>query len=155
MDSVSFSPRSSVRVVGLLVLLLAVCVGVSLLVSRWMATPAEWKHDMPQGHQWLHKELDLTPDEAARVDVFEADYRKQRAELLAEFKQRIAHLAELLRSSDAYTDEVNHAVHELHLTHGKLQTLSIEHYYQMLSVLPPEKQEKLRQLAVEALSEPE
>jgi len=36
-----------------------------------------------------------------------------------------------------------------------LQELSIQHYYDMLNVLPPEKQAKLRELAIKALSQPE
>lgn len=156
METVYPPHRSTIRLIVVLVLLLGVSVCVSLLVSRWMMGPsADWRHDAPHGHQWLHRELGLTAEEAARIDVFEENYRMRRAEALAEFNQRIAELGELLRSSDAYTDEVHHAVHQLHIAHGKLQTLSIEHYYEMLSVLPSEKQDKLRALATEALSEPE
>jgi hypothetical protein len=116
---------------------------------------ADWsQHDAADGHQWLHEELGLTAEEALAVDAFEAPYRAERARLSDEFKERIDRLAALLRESDEITPEVTHAVHELHLVHGQLQELSIRHYFEMLGVLPPEKQEKLRKLAVEALSTP-
>ncbi|KAF0094918.1 MAG: hypothetical protein E1N59_1346 [Puniceicoccaceae bacterium 5H] len=150
------------RIGGFLLLLVLACVGIgyltadlaSLAMHQMMERP-QWKHDQPHGHRWLHDELGLTDEEAARIDVFEADYRQRRRELETEFDQRMAELAELIRANDSYTPEVTHAVHALHAVHGELQQLAIEHYYQMLSVLPPEKQQRLRDLAVEALSQPE
>jgi hypothetical protein len=53
-----------------------------------------------------------------------------------------------------YGPEVTEAVHALHAVHGRLQDLAIQHYYDMLAKLPPNKQERLRGLAVKALSTP-
>jgi Spy/CpxP family protein refolding chaperone len=125
------------------------------LVTLELMPKADWnQHDQADGHLWLHEELGLTAEEAAAIDQFESPYREERSRLNAEFEKRIDRLASLLRESDGVTPEVTHAVHELHSVHGQLQELSIRHYFEMLSVLPPEKQAKLRQLAVEALSTP-
>lgn len=138
------------------VLLVAMCVGVSYFVTGMMVTSeSSWEHDKEHGHQWLHDELDLTPAEVAAVDAFEPEYRRARTELLADFGGRIAALRELLVVQNRFSPEVNEAIHGLHAVHGALQELSIRHYYDMMNVLPPEKQERLMQLAVEALSEPE
>jgi hypothetical protein len=138
------------------VVLASICAGVSFFTAHWVMQGKEWKHDEPHhGHAWLHEELGLTADEAARIDVFEGGYRAQRAELQAEFNKRIENLAKIIRDNDSFSEEVTHAVHELHEVHGDLQNLAISHYYEMLSVLPSDKQEKLKALAVEALSQPE
>ena len=147
--------RGIFRLVVLSLLLILVGSLVSFLTAKWVMSEKTWLHDEPHGHMWLHEELGLTEQEAAGIDAFEAEYRSQRKVLLEEFDERIESLAEILRTTDAYTPEVNHAVHELHIVHGKIQNLSIQHYYDMLSVLPPEKQKNLRELATEALSEPE
>lgn len=137
-------------------LLVVVCVGVSYFVTGlMMRNEQSWEHDEEHGHHWLHQELALTPSEVAAVDAFEPDYRRDRAKLLEDFNTQIAKLRGFLVEKDDFSPEVNAAIHELHVVHGSLQELSIRHYYDMMSVLPPEKKEKLRKLAVEALSEPE
>lgn len=138
------------------VLLMAVCVGVSYFVSSAMVKSNQsWEHNQAHGHQWLHAELELTDSEIEAIDAFEPGYRKERAGLLEDFNKRTVALRDLLVKYDSYSPEVNAAIHELHLVHGALQELSIRHYYDMMSVLPAEKQDTLRKLAVEALSEPE
>lgn len=136
--------------------LITICVGVSLFTSQWFAqSKDDWSHDTPHGHDWLHEELDLNEQEEIAIDAFEGDYRRQRKALLNEFESRVGDLRQILVDTDQYVPEVDVAIHRLHEVHGELQELSIQHYYDMLSVLPPEKQDKLRQLAVKALSQPE
>lgn len=146
---------SLLRLLSFLFLLVAVCVGVSALTAKWVMWVQEWEHDQPHGHAWLQKELGLTDEERRQIDEFEAQYRSHRSELLDRFERKIAGLAEILETNDSYSPEVIQAVHQLHEVHGKLQNLSIEHYYDMFGVLPSEKRAKLRDLAIEALSEPE
>lgn len=143
------------RLIVLSLILVLVGFLVSFLTSKWVMSEKSWKHDEPHGHMWLHNELGLSEEEAAKIDVFEAEYRSERDILLEEFQRRIDALSEILRTTDSYSPQVNQAVHHLHEVHGQIQSLSIEHYYDMLSVLPPDKQERLRALAIEALSEPE
>lgn len=150
----------SKRAVSLAVLaglLVVVCVGVSYFMTNLMIqSKSSWEHhDQEHGHRWLHEELDLTESEIAAVDAFEPEYRKERDALLAEFNRRIATLREMLVSQASFSPEANAAIHQIHAVHSQLQERSIRHYYDMMSVLPPDKQEKLRHLAVEALSEPE
>ncbi|MGE9293695.1 MAG: Spy/CpxP family protein refolding chaperone [Puniceicoccales bacterium] len=136
--------------------LIVLCIGVSFLTSLFMMPREDWsQHDAAHGHQWLHKELNLTDEEAAAIDEFEPKYRQEKAVLQAAFQAKIEDLRELLVSSDQFSPEVQHAIHELHLVHGQLQELAIRHYFQMMSVLPPDKQERLKELAGQALSIPQ
>lgn len=51
--------------VGLIAGLILVCVIVSAVTSSLLTQKAGWsKYDQDDGHQWLHKELNLTPDKA-------------------------------------------------------------------------------------------
>lgn len=136
-------------------ILISVCTVLTFAITNWLMGVKKWKHDEPSGHQWLQQELSLNEEETAGINAFETKYREERAQLQKEFQARIDTLARLIRQGDSYSNEVNHAIHQLHDVHGRLQKLSIEHYYEMLAVLPPDKQEKLRDLAVEALSQPE
>jgi len=136
-------------------LLILLTVGVTMLSVRLMS-PHGWQaHDKAHGHEWLQNELALTDAEREAIDQFEAPYRTERARLQAEFDQKVQAIADLLESRDAFGPDVVHAIHDLHIVHGELQELSIRHYFDMLSVLPPEKQEQLRKLAVAALSTPQ
>lgn len=144
-----------IRFLVLLILLIVTCSAVSFFTASFVIGEKRWEHDELHGHQWLHKELGLTHEEAQQIDLFEGDYRSEREALLVEFDKRMSELAELLRESESYSAEVTKAVHSLHEVHGALQNLSIVHYYEMLNVLPPDKQDKLKELAVEALSQPE
>lgn len=152
----SFSKNPPVlKTILCIAILISVCTVLTFTITNWLMGVKKWQHDEPSGHQWLKQELSLNEEETVGINAFEAKYHKERAQLQKEFQEKIDVLAQLIRQGDAYSDEVNHAIHQLHDVHGRLQKLSIEHYYEMLSVLPPDKQEKLRNLAVEALSQPE
>lgn len=139
---------------GLLsVILLALCSGISLLTVMLLKQD-HWQHDAPQGHEWLQQELGLSDEQTQAIDQFLPEYHSQRQVLEVEFDKRIAALGQILAANDAYSDEVTHAVHHIHEVHGQLQELSIRHYFDMLSVLPPQQQQNLRDLAAEALSRP-
>lgn len=146
--------RGPLRLLGLFFVLLAVCIGVTFLTVR-VITADQWPSSREQGDDWIRSELALSEEEAARVEVFEALYREKRRSLQEEFDRRVARLAGILQSSDSYSSEVTAAVHAIHAVHGQLQQLAIEHYFDMLNELPPDKQVRLRTMAVEALSEPQ
>ena len=141
---------------GLIFGLIILCVAVSSITSKFLLGQADWQqHDNANGHQWLHEELNLTAEEAAAVDEFEPEYRQQRAELQAQFQTKVEQLRKEITKSDEFSDRAKQMIHELHIIHGKLQELSIHHYYQMMHVLPAEKQAHLRYIAAKALSVPQ
>jgi Spy/CpxP family protein refolding chaperone len=145
----------AVRWLGLVALLIVLCAATSWITVH-IVQASEWRSvEYASSHAWLHDELSLTMDESQKIEDLEGPYQEERSALLDVFDERIQELTEILRGSDGVTPEVNHAIHRLHEVHGDLQQLAIAHYFQMLDVLPPEKQDRLRALAVEALSEPE
>ena len=147
--------KSGHKVLVFVAVVMVVCCAVAYLVADWVSQTQSWQHDQEHGHEWLRQETGLNDAEFAAIDAFEAGYREQRAELLAKYREQMGSLRDLLVERDDFTPEVQHAIHDLHLVHGELQELSIRHYYDMLSVLPPEKKDRLRNVAADALSEPE
>lgn len=138
-------------------ILLAISVVLSILAAQWvMQVQADGKqHESGQGHDWLHEQLNLTDTESNAVDALESDYLPQRNALRENFDAQIVQLRALLVERDSYSADVDRAIHRLHEVHGALQELAIRHYYDMMDLLPPDKQAKLRELAVKALSQPE
>lgn len=151
------SKKNKTRIlVGFVAGLILLCIFVSWITSNLLTQKADWsKHDGHDGHQWLSQELNLTPGEVAAIDTFEPEYRQERATLQHHFQAKIDELRKEIVSSDEFSDEAKATIHELHIIHGELQELSIRHYYQMMRVLPPEKQERLREIAAKALSVPQ
>jgi hypothetical protein len=147
--------RGKLKLTVFVVLLIGMCAMISYIVANWASRTQEWRHDRVHGHEWLRNEIGLDNTEFAAINAFEEDYRRQRADLLQEYAARIGQLRGLLSTQSEFSPEVQHAIHELHQVHGELQELSIRHYFDMFSVLPAEKQQLLRQVAVDALSEPE
>ncbi len=137
-------------IVVLVVLCISVCYTTFSIIAHNKNNP---KSDEP--HQWLHDQLELTQSEEEKIHAFEKKYQSRKYELEKEFKDKIAQLSKLLQSNDKYTPEVTAKVSEIHAIHGNLQQLAIKHYYDMFEVLTPEKREKLKQFAVQALSKPQ
>lgn len=143
-------------ITGLIGGMILICVVVSFLTTRLMVNKSDWRqHDSEHGHQWLHQELDLSETEAALIDALEPAYREERAKLQRDFQERILTLRNLIVGSDELTPDVRHAIHGLHIVHGRLQELSINHYYEIMDALPADKQKHLKEIAVQALSTPE
>ena len=147
--------KSGHKVLVFVAVVIVACCAVAYFVADWVSQTQSWKHDQDHEHEWLRQEIGLTDAEFAAIHTFEAGYREQRAELLAKYRKQMGGLRDLLVQQDSFSPQVQHAIHELHLVRGELQELSIRHYYDMLSVLPPEKKDRLRKVAADALSEPE
>lgn len=147
--------KSQHKVLVFAAVLIVAAGAVAYFVADWVSQAQSWKHDQKHGHEWLRQEIGLSDAESAAINDFEAGYREKRAELLEKYRKQMGGLRDLLLRQDDFTPEVQHAINELHRIHGELQELSIRHYYDMLSVLPPEKKDRLRKVAADALSEPE
>lgn len=143
------------RLAFLVLFLVAVCMGAAWYTVQWTRSSAIEVDTGPMAHSWLHGELNFSETERIEMEVMENVYQEDRSQVLDDFNVKIGHLAELLRTEDDLTPAVQEAIHQVHQAHGQLQELSITHYFDMLKILPPEKREKLRNLAARALSQPE
>ncbi|MGB0370885.1 MAG: periplasmic heavy metal sensor [Opitutales bacterium] len=156
MSTESLNKKKAVVAVALVAGLVLISVIVSIVTTHLMQGDQDWSHhDGENGHHWLHTTLELSAAEAAAVDAVEPAYRTQKSALQAQFDAKTEALRKLILESDELTAELKHAIHELHIVHGQLQELSIQHYYDMMDALPEDKQVRLREIAVKALSVPQ
>ena len=140
-------------IVALLIAMIVVCSVVCMATAHWMRSRGE--HDeTSKDHHWVHEALELKEGEIPELELLEGVYSKEKLRLEAEMDTLKGELAKQLRSKKESDQEVVDSVMEIHLVHGKIQQLEIKHYFDMLAILPPSKQIKLRELATESLSAP-
>lgn len=114
----------------------------------------------PRGDAGTHstssyESLNLSQEEQERVDRVYVRFEMERANRLDEFHRLQGELATLLQEEEEYSPRVAETVKQLHAIHADLQEVSIQRFFAVLEVLPPEKRKELRQLAAETLSQPE
>lgn len=131
----------------------AAVVAVAALSSfctwRWAASrPSAVSAD---AHDWLHKELHVTPAQHKALEPIEARYAERERALREKMRQANLELAAAIAKSKGYSPEVAAAVEKVHQHMGELQKASLEHLFEMRTVLTPEQSERLLQLAHDAL----
>lgn len=138
----------------IVILFFAMVVGVaavSALVTRqFVERPPESQEAL---HRWLHERLDLTPDQKESLKKIEDRFAVEEQRLRDDLAQANRDLAVAISEDGSYTPRVSAAVERVHLQMGELQKLSIEHLFEMTTVLSPEQSARLMQYAEMALTE--
>lgn len=147
-------PLKNYVIIGtLFITMITLCVVICMTTAHWMRSRAE--HDeASMDHHWLHEALELKEGEIPELELLEEVYSKEKTRLEAEMDTLKVELAKQLRSKKESDQEVVDSVMKIHLVHGKIQQLEIKHYFDMLAILPPSKQLKLREIATDSLSAP-
>lgn len=104
-------------------------------------------------HALVHDDLDLTAEQARRLDGIENRFAVRRQLLEAELRQANAELATAVRTSHRYGPEVQAAVNHFHSTMGTLQSETMLHVFEMRSVLTPEQAEMFDRRIADALTQ--
>ncbi|MBL4575671.1 MAG: periplasmic heavy metal sensor [Opitutaceae bacterium] len=110
---------------------------------------------VPAQEESFFTRLNLTPDEEKNFHEIVRRTEARRESLEGDFEKAKNRLAQILVKNERYSEEVTKAVHAIHQVHGDLQQLSIEQYYEMLTSLPEEKRENLKNIASQVLSQPQ
>lgn len=135
------------------VVIVTICAVVCISTIHWIGTSDEHSNTA-KNHDWLHEKLELKDGEVPELESLEEQFSKEKKRLDEEIDAHKAKLAKQLRSKEKPDQEIVDSVRNIHLVHGKIQQLEIKHYFDMLSILPPAKRAKLRELATESLSAP-
>lgn len=114
---------------------LAAGVGASVcayyVISRQTAGPS--LHDM------VHRDLDLTPQQARKLDAIEEKYAVERKGLEGEVRAANRELAAAIREGRKDSPKVEAAIDHLHMAMGALQKATIAHVFDMRAVLTPQQ----------------
>ena len=103
-------------------------------------------------HAAVHRDLSLSAEQSAQIEVLEADFAVRRRALELEMRQANAELAAAIRTERAFGPEVKAAVDHFHVAMGELQKASIEHVFAMRAVLTPEQAARFDRTVVDALT---
>ncbi len=121
----------------------------SFCTWRWVASGHS--AGSADAHEWLHKELRVTPLQHKALEPIEARHAERERALREKMRQANRELAAAIAKSKGYSPDVATAVEKVHQHMGELQKASLEHLFEMRSVLTPEQSERLFQLAHDAL----
>jgi nickel and cobalt resistance protein CnrR len=102
-------------------------------------------------HDWLHKELKLTAEQERALEPVEAKFSVKERELATALLEANRSLARIMGEEKSFTPRVAAAVEVVHRRMGDLQKASIEHVFEMRTVLSPEQGDKLLALAQKIL----
>lgn len=103
-------------------------------------------------HQWLHKQLSLTAEQDKKLGPIEAKFAERKTALESEIHQANRELATAINEDGNYSPRVKQSVEKIHMTMGELQKATLEHLFEMHSVLTPEQRKKLNSLTTDALT---
>lgn len=102
-------------------------------------------------HEWLHRELKLTAEQERALEPIEVKFGARERELAAALLEANRSLARVMGEEKAYSARVAAAVEIVHQRMGDFQKASIEHVFEMRTVLSPEQGDKLLALAQKIL----
>jgi Spy/CpxP family protein refolding chaperone len=104
-------------------------------------------------HELVHRRLDLTNEQTNRIAAMEEKHAKVKAALEAEMRAANGDLAKAFQEKHAYTPEVQAAIDRFHAAMGDLQKETVEHTFEMRSVLTPQQAAEFDQTVVKSLTE--
>jgi Spy/CpxP family protein refolding chaperone len=137
--------------VRLLVLVAVVASATCMLSNQfWHRMNGQSQHAL-EGDQALHHQLHLTSAQEKQLEPMEQHFMTRKTELEAKIKQANAELGQALLADKKYSDKVKVALDRIHATQGELQKATLEHLFEMQTVLTPEQTENLNRLAAAAL----
>jgi nickel and cobalt resistance protein CnrR len=121
----------------------------SFCTWQWMS-PHESAGSI-DSHKWLHRELRVTAEQQKALEPIEAKFAARDRILREQMREANRELAAAIARSKGASPEVSAAVEKIHRHMGELQKASLEHLFEMRTVLTPEQGERLLQLAQKSL----
>lgn len=103
-------------------------------------------------HALLHGDLDLDAAQAAKIEAIEQRFATRRKALELDMKAANAHLAEAMEAEHGYGPEVTAAVDHTHHVMGEMQKQTLEHLFEMRSVLRPDQAAAFDRAVTKALA---
>lgn len=91
----------------------------------------------PSLHDVVHRDLDLSAEQARRLDAIEARYAAEKSRLEADVRAANRELAAAIAGGDETSPRLDAAVDHLHLAMGAQQKATIAHVFEMRAVLTP------------------
>lgn len=110
--------------------------------ARSAAAASGSRRNAPSLHEWMHQQLEISPQQHATLDVMETAYEAERVRLRQLIRQLGTELATGIRDSAPDTGIIA-AQEKLNAAQGKLQQATLRHFIEMKQHLTPAQAEKL------------
>ena len=127
----------------------ALAFGACWMVGNSFMGHRQTTHDP---HQWLHEQLNLTAEQDNKLEPIEAKFAQRKKALEYEIHQANSELAKAINEDGNYSSRVKQSVDKIHHAMGELQKVTLEHLFEMHSVLTPVQRKKLNSLTTDALT---
>lgn len=142
--------KKQLQVVAMLVIVALVAAAACFVTSRFFPP----LHEFPiTGHEWVHKQLNLTADQQKALDPIETKFEERKRTLLGKIRDANRELAEAIKQDQANSPRVVAAVATIYHAQGELQQTTLEHVFEMKSVLSAEQYRKLLDLTAHELDQ--
>lgn len=103
-------------------------------------------------HEWLHSQLEITPEQESQLAPIERSYAEKRGTLLKEIEAAGHQLATALDLDPVDRPGVDTALGKIHEAQGKLQQVTIGHFLEMKEALSPGQAAKLLRWTRESIT---
>jgi Spy/CpxP family protein refolding chaperone len=103
-------------------------------------------------HHYLHEKLGTTTEQDKKLIPIEEKFSVKKQELETKIMDANHELAEAINKDGSYSVRVKTAVEKIHMAQGELQKATLEHLFEMHSLLTPEQRKKLNLLTTDALT---
>ena len=108
-------------------------------------------HGSVDAHVWLHEQIGITAEQDQKLSEIENKFADKQRVLREKIHVGNLELAAAMLEDKAFSERVVAAVERIHHAQGELQKATIEHIFDMQTVLKPQQAEKLNKLAADAL----
>lgn len=119
-------------------------------LGQWLV--ADDRRSETELHAFLHEKLDLDAAQTAKIEAIEQRFAARRKALEREMKAANVHLAEAMEAEHGYGPEVTKAVDHTHHVMGAMQKETLEHLFEMRSVLRPDQAAAFDRAVTKALA---
>ncbi len=122
-------------------------------VGAWAG--ASWvlnKQAPPSLHAIVHEDLDLSPQQLAKIEGIETRFAGQRVQMEGRVQAANRELAEAIRVSNGDSRTVQPAVDHFHDAMGALQQATIAHIFEMRTVMNEAQAQRFDRSVVKALT---
>ncbi len=133
---------------------LSLIVAVTAFAVCWISSswhPALDAHQA-DSHGWLHKELHITSDQEKKLIPIEQKFAARKQSLEMKIREANIELSKAMLEDKRYSDRVQAGIDTIHHAQGELQKATMEHLFEMQTVLTPEQADKLNKFAADALA---
>lgn len=105
-------------------------------------------------HEWLHSQLDLTPEQLEALHPAEEAYEQETLAIQKKISLASQRLAEAIQSGQANDPEVSLALAEVSARQADLKRLMLDHFFAMKGHLDSKQAAKLQQWVHDSLLAP-